>query len=149
MSGDITPKAQNAFKSTPNSESSKPEKRYPTPVSVRFTDDERTLLKDKAGDLTISAYIRLCVLGEDAPKHRTRRKKAVADYEALGQVLGSLGRSNVPNNINQLTKAVNTGDLPLAGEMASDLKQAAFELAYNYHFVDRWQQRMWFVGNQS
>lgn len=135
MSGDITPQAQNAFKSTPNSESSKPAKRYPTPVSVRFTDEERELLEQKAGDLTLSAYVRLCVLGEDAPKHRTRRKKTVVDHEALGQVLGTLGRSNVPNNLNQLTKAVNRGDLPLADDVASELTQAAFEIAYMRHML--------------
>jgi len=135
MSGDVTLQAQNAFKGKPEPKGKKSAKRYPTPISVRFTDEERALLEDKAGDLTLSAYVRLCVLGESAPRHRTRRKKTVADYEALGQLLGTLGRSNLPNNLNQLTKAVHSGDLPLASDAADDLKQAAFEIAYMRHML--------------
>ena len=135
MSGDIIQQAQTAFKGQPNPKIDKPKKRYPAPISVRFTDAERASLEEKAGDLTLSAYVRLCVLGEDAPKHRTRSKKTVQDHEALGQLLGSLGRSNVPNNLNQLTKAVNKGDLPLPDDIAADLKQAAFEIAYMRHML--------------
>ena len=130
MSGDIIDQAQNAFKGKPKSKNDKPAKRYPTPVCVRFTEEERALLEEKAGDLTTSAYVRLCVLGEDAPKHRTRSKKTVEDHQAIGQLIGALGRSNVPNNLNQLSKAVHRGDLPLASDVALDLKKAAFELAY-------------------
>jgi len=59
MSGDVTLQAQNAFKGKPEPKNKKPAKRYPTPISVRFTDEERALLEDKAGDLTLSAYVRL------------------------------------------------------------------------------------------
>jgi hypothetical protein len=77
MSGDIINQAQSAFNGKPNSQNNKAKKRYPTPVCVRFTEEEKALLEAKAGDLTTSAYVRLCVLGADAPKHRTRSKKAV------------------------------------------------------------------------
>ena len=135
MSGDITQQTRSAFKGAPTANKDRGKKCYPSPISVRFTDEERIIIERQAGDLTLSAYIRLCVLGENAPEHRTRRKKTVEDYEALGQLLGSLGRSNLPNNINQLSKAVHRGDLPLADEIASDLKQAAFEIAYMRHML--------------
>jgi len=135
MSGQYTEQAQNAFTGQPNLKSNTLAKRYPAPLSVRFTDEERAVLEKKAGDLTLSAYIRLAVLGDDAPKQRTRSKKSVQDFEALGQVLGALGRSNIPNNLNQLTKAVNRGDLPLADDIALDLKQAAFEIAAIRHLL--------------
>jgi len=135
MSGDITQQTRSAFKGKPAAKNSTDKKRYPAPISVRFTDEERAILERQAGDLTLSAYVRLCVLGENAPDHRTRRKRTVEDYEALGQLLGSLGRSNLPNNINQLSKAVHRGDLPLADEIALDLKQAAFEIAYMRHML--------------
>ncbi|MCF6291879.1 MAG: hypothetical protein L3J04_00640 [Robiginitomaculum sp.] len=135
MSGDIIDQAQSAFNGKPYPKEDKPKKRYPTPVCVRFSEEERALLEEKAGDLTTSAYVRLCVLGEDAPKHRTRSKKAVEDHQALGQLLGSLGSSNVPNNLNQLSKAVHNGDLPLPDDIADDLKQAAFEIAYMRHML--------------
>ena len=135
MSGPFTEQAQNAFLGKPNPKKQGSAKRYPPTLSVRFTDEERAALERKAGDLTLSAYIRLAALGHDAPKHRTRSKKSVQDFEALGQVLGALGRSNVPNNLNQLTKAVNRGDIPLADDIALDLKQAAFEIATIRHLL--------------
>ena len=135
MSGDIIDQAQSAFSGKPKSPNHKTKKRYPTPVCVRFTEEEKALLEEKAGDLTTSAYVRLCVLGEDAPKHRTRSKKAVEDHHALGQLMGALGRSNVPNYLNQLTKAVNKCELPLPADIAQDLKQAAFEIAYMRHML--------------
>lgn len=135
MSGDIIDQAQSAFNGKPNPKGDKPKKRYPTPVCVRFSEEERALLEQKAGDLTLSAYVRLCVLGEDAPKHRTRSKKVVEDHQALGQLIGALGRSNVPNNLNQISKAVHNGDLPLPHDVALDLNQAAFEIAYMRHML--------------
>jgi len=135
MSGDVLLQAQTAFNSKPKLTKGKPKKRYPAPISVRFTDTERALLEQQAGDLTLSAYVRLAVLGENAPKHRTRRKKTVQDYEALGQLLGTLGRSNLPNNLNQLTKAMHNGTLPLPDDIAVQLNQAAFEIAYMRHML--------------
>ena len=135
MRGQYTDQAQNAFKGQPKPKKPSEAKRYPPPLSVRLTDEERAILERKAGDLSLSAYIRLAVLGENAPKHRTRSKKPVQDHELLGQLIGALGKSNVPNNLNQLTKAVNRGDLPLAGEAELDLKKAAFELAAIRHLL--------------
>ena len=57
MSGDVIEQAQNAFNGKPKHSKDKPKKRYPTPISVRFTDEERALLEEKAGGLTLSAYI--------------------------------------------------------------------------------------------
>lgn len=114
-------------------QSAKPEAKqkaaYPSPVTLRLHDCERDKLEDAAGDLTISAYIRLCLFGDNAPKHRTRGKKPVKDHQAPGQLLGMLGRSNVPNNLNQLTKAANSGTIALTEDVEAQIKQAAFEIA--------------------
>ena len=107
----------------------KPKTIYPKPVSVRFTDLERAELERKAGDLTLSAYVRSRCIGDIAAAHRTRGKRPVKDYEALSQVLGMLGRSQLPNNVNQIAKAVNTGTLALPEVTNAALRQAAFDIA--------------------
>lgn len=106
-----------------------PKPRYPSPVTVRLKPEERERLEQAADDLSLSAYIRLCLFGDDAPAHRTRGKRPVKDYQALAQLMGMLGRSNLPNNINQLAKAANQGDVLLPDDAHHDLKTAALEIA--------------------
>lgn len=99
-------------------------KKYPPPLSLRLTEDERERLEHDAGDLTLSAYIRLCLFGDSAPKHRTRGKKVIKDHEAIALILAQLGRSNIANNLNQLAKAANSGTLPPSSEAAAYLREA-------------------------
>jgi len=101
--------AHKDFKTASAVKTAKPKKVYPKPVCVRFTDEERAELESKAGDLTLSAYVRSRCVGDVAQPHRTRGKRPVKDYEALCQVLGALGKSKLPNNVNQIAKAINTG----------------------------------------
>ncbi|MXO69050.1 plasmid mobilization relaxosome protein MobC [Altererythrobacter marinus] len=105
-------------------------KEYPKPVSVRFTDEERAELERKAGDLTLSAYVRSRCVGDSAPAHRTKGKRPVKDEEALGRVLGALGRSQLSNNLNQLAKAANSGTLGLQEDTEAALQKAAYDIAY-------------------
>ncbi len=53
----------------------------------------------------------------------------MSDDEALGRVLGALGKSRLSNNVNQLAKAVNIGTLPVTPETESQLKQACADIA--------------------
>lgn len=106
----------------------KPQKDYPKPISVRFSDAERAELERKAGDLTLSAYIRSRCVGDTAPAHRTRGKRPVKDHEALGRVLGALGQSRLSNNLNQLARAANAGTLGLPDETEAAIHSAAQEI---------------------
>jgi len=122
--------AQKDFKTASVIRKKTPKKVYPKPVCVRFTDEERTELERKAGDLTLSAYVRSQCVGETAKPHRTRGKRPVKDFEALCQVLGALGKSKLPNNVNQLAKAVNTGTLDLPEVTEEAILKAAYDIAY-------------------
>jgi hypothetical protein len=102
----------------------RPEKKPPQTVTIRLTAEERALLEYKAGDFTLSAYIRLCLFGDEVPKCRTRGKKVIKDHEALALVLSHLARSNIANNLNQLAKAANSGTLPKSPQIALYLKEA-------------------------
>lgn len=122
--------AQAPFSDSADRPAESEKKEYPKPISVRFTDEERAELERKAGDLTLSAYVRSRCVGDAAPAHRTKGKRPVKDEEALGRVLGALGRSQLSNNLNQLAKAAHSGTLGLQEDTEAALQKAAYDIAY-------------------
>jgi len=48
-------------------------KKRPAPLSVRLSEEQRTQLKQMAGNMTVNAYIIMRLFGEDATKKRARR----------------------------------------------------------------------------
>lgn len=72
---------------------SKPKRRRPSSLSIRVSDEERAILKRKAGKRSLGAYVRHVALGEqEAPRRKAAATPSV-DYAMLGQVLGKLGKS--------------------------------------------------------
>jgi hypothetical protein len=102
----------------------KPISGKPTPFSLRLSFDERARLEQDAAGMSLGAYIRDRLFGEDAAPRQSRGKFPVKDYAAFGRVLAALGASRLSSNLNQLAKAVNTGSLPVTPETEEDLKQA-------------------------
>ena len=80
--------------------------------------------------MSLGEYIRSCVFAEDAPIIRTRGRFPVKDEQALSQVLGMLGQSRIPQNINQLAKAVNSVSLPVTPETEKRLYEACRAIAW-------------------
>jgi len=101
-----------------------PSIRATRPFSVRLTDDERSRLERDAAGLPLGTYIRARLLGEEAPRRRAPARLPVKDHQALGRLLGELGRSNIANNLNQLARAAHTGTLPVTPETEDDIRQA-------------------------
>lgn len=97
------------------------------PLSVRFTDAEKTRLEGLAGGMPLSQFIRERALG-DATEARARVRQPLKDAEPLGRLLGLLGQSRLANNLNQLAKAANQGSLPLTVEVEAELRQACAEV---------------------
>jgi len=124
----MTGSVQNTFNQAAGSKPEKPD--YGKPVSVRFTQEERVELERKAGDLTLSAYVRARCIGEEASAHRTRGKRPIRDFEELGRVLGALGRSQLSNNLNQLARAANSGTLGLPHETQAAIEDAADDINF-------------------
>ncbi len=103
--------------------------KYPAPFSLRLTHEERAQLVAAAGRKPLGAYIRERLLGDDSAPRKKSKNSPIRDHEALGRVLGALGRSKLSSNLNQLAKAVNTGSLPVTPETESDLRQACRDVA--------------------
>jgi hypothetical protein len=106
-----------------------PKRKLPPPFSIRFTDEERAQLNRDAGALSLAAYMRLKLFAdcENPPTQRkpTRRPPAPsAELAVLGHMLGSLGKSRLASNLNQIAKAANMGALPVTPELEAELSEA-------------------------
>ena len=106
----------------------KPKKpKPPPPFSIRFTWPERERLEQEAGKLSLTAYIRFKLFGDNAPTKRkpTRRQKQVpVDYVLLGQILGLLGESELARSLCLLAVAAESGSLPVSDEVENEIKAA-------------------------
>jgi hypothetical protein len=104
-------------------------KKLPPPFSIRFTDEERAQLNRDAGALSLAAYMRLKLFAdcENPPKLRKPTRKVAqpsAELAVLGHMLGSLGKSRLASNLNQIAKAANIGALPVTPELEVELSEA-------------------------
>lgn len=96
--------------------------------TIRLKPSEKALLRERAGNLTLSEYIRRRTLGDDAAPRRWHRRPAL-DHIALGRVLGALGASRLASNLNQIAKAANQGALPVDEALIAELTQACSDIA--------------------
>ena len=103
--------------------------KYPAPFSLRLTHEERARLLADAGRKPMGAYIRERLFGDEAAPRKRKAANPVQDHEALGRVLGVLGRSRLSSNLNQLARAAHTGSLPVTPETEADLRQACREVS--------------------
>ena len=100
------------------------------PLSIRLTKEERQKLDQLAQGTSLSEYIRSRIFDGSAPVHRTKGRFPVKDEQALSQILGMLGQSRIPNNINQLAKAANSGTLPVTPDTEKQLHEACYSVTW-------------------
>lgn len=103
--------------------------KYPPPFSLRLTFEERARLERDAAGMSLGAYIRSRLFGDDVPPRRTRGKFPVKDKAALAKVLAVLGASRLSQNLNQLARSVNIGALPVTPETDAELREACRAVA--------------------
>ena len=108
----------------------KPTKRKrPAPISLRLTDEERArLLRDAAG-MSINSYVRDQLFGADAKRSKRRGLAPVKDHQALAQVLGALGRSDLHRNISTISDAVRDGTVHLCPDVECSVSEACAHIA--------------------
>jgi len=93
------------------------------PFSIRLTEAERARLAMEAAGAPLGAYIKAKALGD--PQLRTRRTGiAVADRQALAQVLARLGGSHLALSLSRIADAVDIGALPMTPETEAELHGA-------------------------
>ena len=94
------------------------------PFSLRLSFEEKALLRAAANGVPLGAYIKAKLFDEPLEKVRRRNTTPVKDHEALGRVLGELGKSRLSQNLNQIARAANMGSLPVSPELEDELHQA-------------------------
>lgn len=102
----------------------KPTRKRPTPVSVRFTPEERAQLEKESAGMSLSAHIRERLFGDDVSPRQTRGKFPIKDYEALAKVLSALGRSNLARDFEALAYAIDDGTVHLTPESEKTFREA-------------------------
>ena len=77
---------------------------------------------------TLGRTSRPKLFDEPLEKVRRRNTNPVKDHEALGRVLGALGKSRLSQNLNQIARAANMGSLPVSPEPEDELRQACADV---------------------
>ena len=105
---------------------SKIKKKRPAPLSIRVTEEQRTRLKKRAGNMTVNAYILWRLFGDDAPKGRSRH--VAGDILLLSQILAKLGHSGLHPNLQTLAQSAQCGALHVTPEVEAELSQACADV---------------------
>ena len=92
--------------------------------SLRLTPEERAKLEELAAGMTLSAYIRDCVFGEETRRRKRRPKDVVADKQAAAEALALLGQSRIASNLNQLAYHANIGALDIGETETAQINEA-------------------------
>ena len=93
------------------------------PFAIRFTEEERTYLQEKAGSRPLGAYCRGVLLGDRAEQRKVLRKPKI-DQEQYAALLAALGQSRLSSNLNQLAKSANMGTLDVSQSVEQQLEDA-------------------------
>ena len=81
------------------------------PYSILMSKAERHHIAQQASLIGITApeFIRTAALNKDIEKALRKMKMQELDKREAVQILGALGRSNIPSNLNQIARSIKTG----------------------------------------
>ncbi|WP_152613054.1 hypothetical protein [Tateyamaria sp. ANG-S1] len=91
---------QDAALTSPSAKPKRSVRRSVSPLVIRLTEEERARLEELAAGMTLSAYVRACVFGQEAKRRKRRPKDAVADKKAAAEALAPLGQSRSHRSLN-------------------------------------------------
>ena len=107
-------------------------RKRPPPISIRFSNEERDRLDQDRRQLSISAYIRGKILGDEVtkrPKRYTKKQyKPNIDHAEIARLLGMFGQSELARSIIALSLAAQAGDLDTSPEVFCKLEQACDDI---------------------
>jgi len=92
------------------------------PFSLRLSVEERERLEQLAGVMPLGEYIRSRLL--DNPRPRKYKKRMSEEHKLIVQILAQLSATRIPQNINQIAKAVNSGVLVVSPETKENILAA-------------------------
>jgi Mobilization protein NikA len=105
------------------------QKKRNSPISIRFSEEERALLKKRAGSKCLSAYVRHRALDGDVTPRKTGGHTPVKDHQALAHVLSALGRSEIHKSLNSIIALSKEGETPFDDRIQKALWRACSDIA--------------------
>jgi len=99
-------------------------------ITLRLTEDENNDLRERAGDLSVSSYVRECLFEKDVTRRKRRSYHPVADQQALAKVLSKLGQSRMASNLNQIAYHANAGSMIVDEVTLDEINEAAASIAW-------------------
>ena len=99
-------------------------KSYFPPISLRVSPEEKARLEHDAGDMTLSAYIRRQLFGDDVVPRKRRMNRPIKDHITVAQLFALIKQTQAWNNLNQIARGVNSGMWIVSPETEEILKDA-------------------------
>lgn len=100
-----------------------PSNKRPAPLSLRLTDEQRHDLAQRAGDLSLSAYVKSILFGEAAIAGGKSRRRVTENRAQIAQGLAYLGMSRIPSNLMRLAEAVHDGTLIVDADLCLEISR--------------------------
>lgn len=100
-----------------------------SPFTLRLTCEERARLEERAGKLSLGAYLHACVFSEDTKSRKLRTRDVVKDKKAAAEALALLGQPRIASNLNQLAYHANVGALIVGPAEKEDIAETNAHLA--------------------
>lgn len=97
-----------------------------SPFSLRLSEEERALLRQRAGKRSLGDYIRSQLFGKSA-RQTKRRVPREADIENA-KALAALGRSEMARNLSVMAEAARIGALPVTHDLVSTIEDACAKI---------------------
>lgn len=97
-----------------------------SPFSLRLSEDERALLRQRAGKRSLGDYIRSQLFGKAARQSKRRSPREV-DIENA-KALAALGRSELARNLSVIAEAARIGALPVTPELVGVIEEACTKI---------------------
>ncbi len=100
------------------------------PKSIRFTEEELAACEQAKGNLSLSAYVRSCVLGKSKQKLRRRNKNYNPSKTRmqLAQILALLGKSKASGALREILDLARMGALPITPELETKIEAACDDI---------------------
>lgn len=95
-----------------------------SPICLRVSPEEKARLEHDAGNMTLSAYIREKVLGENAAPRKRRMTRPIKDHKIIAQLFALIKQTQCWNNLNQIAKAINSNTWMITPESEKALRDA-------------------------
>lgn len=113
----------------------KPYGKRPAPLSIRLTPEERNLLEQLAGTMSLAGYIKMAALAGQRPARISGRTRA--DQQALARVLAALGASQLSASLERLSYAAANGCLYVDDRLAAKFAAACDDIrAMHLHLLE-------------